>query len=313
MHNLLISNHSLHYPACNPVSTPSAFSEKIAKFQLISPKSRFVLKMSNQRFIKDVSKKRKWGTLYSVTHHVYIPARVVIAMHSQEYLLFGKPIERPEKPFCEKCLELLKDGRYSLCYNCNKVKDDLYFEIIRAPAIYKSKKRGENHLSRFIRCFKYSPMPDNRRQRIAEEFTNLLLSYCKDEAEIVSGVDCLVPVPMTKEEEIEKGFNHIKMITEKFAEEIKIKAENDNLIKIKKTERQTNLKKNERRENIRDAFDVKNPSAFEGKTVLLIDDVVTTYSTVDECAKTLKKAGAHKVNILALARNTTRLGDSYDK
>lgn len=48
-----------------------------------------------------------------------------------------------------------------------------------------------------------------------------------------------------------------------------------------------------------------NPKRFKGKKVLLIDDVVTTCSTVNECAKVLKKAGAKEVTVLALARDTT--------
>lgn len=195
-------------------------------------------------------------------------------MHSQGHLLFGEPIERLERPFCERCMDLLRDNRYPLCYNCNKEKDNLYFEIIRAPGVFKSTTRGENHLSKFIRRFKYGSLQCNQRQKIAEEFANLLYSYCKDESEILSGVDCLVPVPMTKKEE-EKGFNHIKMIAEKFSEKTGIRVECDKLLKIRKTEKQTRLKRNERLTNVKDAFNVIDPNAFKEKTVLLIDDVVT--------------------------------------
>lgn len=62
-------------------------------------------------------------------------------MDNQKYILFGNPIERLEKPFCEKCSELLRDKRYHLCYTCYKEKDKLYFGKIRAVGIYKSKKR----------------------------------------------------------------------------------------------------------------------------------------------------------------------------
>jgi predicted amidophosphoribosyltransferase len=57
--------------------------------------------------------------------------------------------------------------------------------------------------------------------------------------------------------------------------------------------------------NVKGAFGVMNPKRFKGKRVLLIDDVVTTCSTVNECAK-VKKAGAKEVTVLALARDTTR-------
>lgn len=228
-------------------------------------------------------------------------------MNNQKYTLFGKPIERLEKPFCEKCSELLKDETYQLCYNCYKEKDDLYFGKIRAPSIYKSKKKDGNYLSRMIRQFKYDPtMKESTRWKIAEEFAGLLHQYVLNEPEIVSGVDFCVPVPMTKEKEDKKGFNHVKMITERFSKKIKMPVEYDNLVKVKETEPQANLNRTERYKNVKGVFDVFNPHTFKGKKVLLIDDVATTCWTINECAKVLKNAGTQEVNALVLARDTIR-------
>ena len=229
----------------------------------------------------------------------------VIAMNNQEYTLFGKPIERLEKPFCEKCSELLKDEKYQLCYNCGKEQDTLYFGRVRALGIYRPKSKDGNYLSRMIKQFKYDlTMHESIRWRIAEEFASLLYRYVLDEPEIVSDVDFCVPVPMTKEKEDKKGFNHVRMITEKFSKNVEIRVEYDNLVKIKETKPQTNLKRFERHENVKGVFDVLNPNKFKGKKVLLIDDVVTTCSTANECAKVLRNAGAQEVNVLALARDT---------
>ncbi len=147
---------------------------------------------------------------------------------------------------------------------------------------------------------------ETTRWKIAEEFVNLLYEYALDEYEIVSGVDFLVPIPMTEEKEDKKGFNHTRMVVEKFSEKVEIDAEYGNLVKIRETEPQTNLTKSERRENVKGVFDVLNPHRFKGKKVLLIDDVVTTCSTVNECAKVMRNAGAQEVNVLALARDTYR-------
>jgi ComF family protein len=223
-------------------------------------------------------------------------------MNNQEYTLFGKPIEKLEELFCEKCSELLRDKKYRLCYNCSRNKDNLHFEQIRAPGIYRSRKKNGNYLSNMIRLFKYGSMPDIKRQEIAEEFSVLLYQYVLNEQGIVSGIDCLVPVPITKEE---RGVDHAKMIAEKFSEKICIRIDYS-LVKIKGTKKQTSLKRDERCENVKGAFGVMNPKRFKGKKVLLIDDVVTTCSTVNECAKVLKKAGAKEVTVLALARDTTR-------
>ncbi len=233
-------------------------------------------------------------------------------MDDKEYMLFGKPIERLKRPFCEKCADFWKKKEYLYCWNCFNEINTLYFGIIRSPGIYKPKERGESHLSIFVRKFKYDHMSDTERWTIAEKFASILCEYLSEEPEIIEGVTFLVPIPMTDLKEMEKGFNHTKMITEKFSEKIGIRAEYDNLIKIKETESQTNLKRDERRENVKGAFKVKYPNRFKGRKILLIDDVATTCATIDECARVLKNAGAQEVNALVLARDTKPMGDSSE-
>lgn len=119
-------------------------------------------------------------------------------MDNQEYRLFGNPIERLEKPFCERCLELLRDKKYHLCYTCYKEKDKLYFGKIRTVGIYRPRKKDGNYLGKVIRHFKYDSISESERERIAEEFAALLHQYVSHEREIITGVDCLVFVPVTK-------------------------------------------------------------------------------------------------------------------
>lgn len=102
------------------------------------------------------------------------------------------------------------------------------------------------------------------------------------------------------------------MIAEKFSEKIGIEVEEKNLEKIRETESQTTLDRQNRFENVRDAFHVKNPEIFKGKRVLLIDDIATTCATINECAKMLKNAEAKKVNALVLARDTKPKGDKNE-
>jgi ComF family protein len=74
------------------------------------------------------------------------------------------------------------------------------------------------------------------------------------------------------------------------------------LRRIVDTESQAGLKKEERRSNIRKAFNLKDPERIRGQKILLVDDVYTTGSTLSECAKTLLKEGAEAVGALTLAR-----------
>lgn len=233
-------------------------------------------------------------------------------MDEREYTIFGKPIERLKRPFCEKCADLRKGEEYKLCYHCYNKEHTLYFGIIRAPGIYRSDEKDGNHLSKAIRRFKYSSTQETERKRIAEEFADILCQYVSDESEIIRSIDYLTPIPMTRKKENEEGFNHAKMIADFFSRKIDIPVEYDNLIKIKETEQQTNLNQEERRENVKDAFSIKYPDRFKGKKILLIDDVATTCSTINECAKMLKGVGVLEVNGLVLARATSPAGDSNE-
>lgn len=113
-----------------------------------------------------------------------------------------------------------------------------------------------------------------------------------------SGLDCevSVPVPLHKFKENYRGFNQAELIA-KFLE-VKV----DNCIKrTKNTKTQVKLNKKERQENLKDVFCLKNPIAY--KSVLLVDDVMTTGTTLEECASVLKKSGVEKVYGLVFARD----------
>jgi competence protein ComFC len=232
-------------------------------------------------------------------------------MDDQKYTLFGTPIERLERPFCKKCADLWVNN-YEYCYYCHENKDNLFFGMIRAPGIYKPSKRNGNYISKKIKHFKYKPLSNDERQKIAEEFANILYQYVSDEPEIIDNINCLVPIPITESKENDRGFNQAEMIAEKFSEKIGIKVEEKNLEKIRETESQTTLNRESRYENVRDAFHVKNPEIFKEKRVLLIDDIATTCATINECAKMLKNSGAQKVNALVLARDTKPKGDKNE-
>ena len=65
---------------------------------------------------------------------------------------------------------------------------------------------------------------------------------------------------------------------------------------------QTELKREERRENVKDAFEARRPEELRGKTILLVDDVCTTGATLEACARALKEAGARRIGALTVAR-----------
>ena len=99
-----------------------------------------------------------------------------------------------------------------------------------------------------------------------------------------------------------RGFNQAGLLARGLSERLKLPFYADGLLKLKKTKQQMGLKKDERLNNIKGVFSVKKDMNLKKKKILLIDDVFTTASTVNECSKILKQAGAESVYVLALAR-----------
>ncbi len=104
--------------------------------------------------------------------------------------------------------------------------------------------------------------------------------------EVIQQCDAIIPIPMHRTDIIERGYNQSVIIAKKIAGIVNIPIIYDSLIKIKQTKKQVGLNYNERIRNLSKAFHInKRPKV---KKVLLVDDVFTTGSTINECAKLLK-------------------------
>jgi ComF family protein len=113
--------------------------------------------------------------------------------------------------------------------------------------------------------------------------------------------DMIIPVPLHSRRLRWRGFNQSEILAH--ALDLRIPVITDILVRVRYTKPQVRTKsKNERTENLRDAFDVTPHTNINGKDILLIDDIMTTGTTLHECATKLKCAGARKVHCLVLAR-----------
>lgn len=129
-----------------------------------------------------------------------------------------------------------------------------------------------------------------------------LIEELADEIVFSEGVRIvLVPLPLSKKRERERGYNQVKLITDELQKLGEFNVDTDLLMKKKHTPPQTALKKKDRASNIRGAFEVQNKNDLRNTHVVLIDDVLTTGSTLTEAQKTLQKADAHKVSCVTLA------------
>lgn len=204
-----------------------------------------------------------------------------------------KKIEFISTPYCKICgkkAEGIVVENY-ICGECRTTKN--YFEYARAAAEYR------DILKEAIHFFKY-----RKKENLKFPLSKLLLEYLEicDVKEEILNCDLIIPVPLHKKRLKERRFNQAHLISEILSEELKIPLISDVLIRIKPTLPQINLNKRQRIENIKGAFLVEDKEKVKNKKILLIDDVFTTGSTVRECAKMLKKAGAEKVTVLTLAR-----------
>ncbi|MGB9596883.1 MAG: ComF family protein, partial [Candidatus Poribacteria bacterium] len=115
--------------------------------------------------------------------------------------------------------------------------------------------------------------------------------------------DYIIPVPLHKKKMRKRGYNQMELIGRKVSKKTGIPLETKSLIKIKDTPPQRGLSGKERTQNVNGSFSVINPVNIEGKRILLIDDVMATGSTINECAKVLIKEGkADSVDVITLTR-----------
>lgn len=124
---------------------------------------------------------------------------------------------------------------------------------------------------------------------------------------IIDKTDYIVPVPLHRFRLIKRRFNQAGLMAQYLSKASHIPVVLDALVRKRATETQGHLNSNERKKNVKNAFNV-HPGyvdEFNGKTILLIDDVYTTGATIQECTKVLLKAGASSVNVLTLARVVT--------
>lgn len=114
--------------------------------------------------------------------------------------------------------------------------------------------------------------------------------------------DVIIPVPLHSGRLRWRGFNQAAMLAVAVAQRLERPLDLSALVRVRPTPPQTMQNRSERSKNLRKAFAVKYMAQVASRRILLIDDVMTTGATADECARTLIVAGARRVDVLTLAR-----------
>ena len=198
------------------------------------------------------------------------------------------------EPLCYRCGRPftdemnLKSGVKQLCGACLKEKHPL-FAMRRSAFLYDDESK------KLILDFKFKD-----KTYSAETLANMLYGAGSD---IWSeNPDLIVPVPVHWKRLLKRRYNQSALLVKYLSLKTSVPADYSSLIRKQNTIPQVQLTGVARRRNLRQAFAVKYPQNIKGKKVVLIDDVETTGSTLNECAKVLKKAGAAKIYALTLAR-----------
>ena len=113
--------------------------------------------------------------------------------------------------------------------------------------------------------------------------------------------DAVVPVPLHPLRRREREFNQAEVLSRELTRKSKL-AFCEALVRVRYTVTQTHFDRRRRMQNLRDAFKLRRNATVQGKDLLLVDDVLTTGSTLDECARVLLTAGARSVRALTVAR-----------
>jgi len=198
--------------------------------------------------------------------------------------------KRIEAPFCQRCSQPF-DGAITGTFTCSNCGDRrFHFDCAVAPYLAKGPVRE------FVHRFKY-----NKQYHLRHQLAEWAAAALEDDRLRTPAFDALVPVPLHATRQRERTFNQAEAIARELSRRAKVPMWRA-LCRTRYTTTQTRLDREERMENLHGAFRVRQPSLVLDRHLILVDDVFTTGSTVEECARALRAAGAASVRALTVAR-----------
>ena len=190
-----------------------------------------------------------------------------------------------------------------LCPKCTKILEKCAKFEVENKKIYMNFEnliyifRYEGIIRKLILDYKF-----NEKSYIYVSFVNFILKD-KKIFEFLKSYDTIIPVPISKKRMKERGYNQSLLIARKLSEDLNVQLLTNNLIKTKNIVEQSKLNKEQREKNIQNVYELKNEQILNNKKILLIDDIYTTGSTVNECSRILRKAQPRKEDVLVLAKD----------
>lgn len=210
---------------------------------------------------------------------------------------------------CPSCGSLLMKDEKTVCISCRMLMPKTGYECIadnpvarifwgRIPlhavsACYFFSKKGR--VQPLIHELKY------KGNRDAGYFLGREMAKELIQAPLFADVDFLIPVPLHPKREKKRGYNQSEVIARGMLEVMPVKISNHNLVRAIATETQTKKSREARWQNVKEIFELKKPEMLENKHVCIIDDVITTGSTIEACAMILREVPGIRISVAAAA------------
>lgn len=185
-----------------------------------------------------------------------------------------------KQPVCYRCGKQLEDDEQEYCHDC-VVKQHNFKRGVAAFSYSQGMKKS-------MYAFKY-----NNRREYAKYYASVIAKEFKD---VIFSWNCevLVPVPLHRSKLIKRGYNQAEILAKRLSEQLLIPMDNKILIRTRNTAPLKELNEKERITNLKSAFQT-DEIKLKYKRIILVDDIYTTGSTIDECAWTLLRNGAEEV------------------
>lgn len=188
---------------------------------------------------------------------------------------------------CSKCFDQINSKEESVCNACRLSPP--YYNSLKYISINKNKTRN------IIQAMKYNP--SKKLAKLLGRKLKQKLKYLYNLKDLNNHWDLIIPVPSAQTQYIKRQFNQSEVIAQSCFKKINSKA----LRHIKKIPPQVSLNFKLRAKNVKNAYQASH--IVENKKILLIDDVVSTQATINECSRILLKQNAQQIDVLTFAAN----------
>ncbi len=184
--------------------------------------------------------------------------------------------------FCQRCGKPLPDGGM-YCYFCKLNDTKHWFEYIRAAGVYTGV------LKELVHKLKY-----HVKDYLCKVLAKFYFEQLKNQLPW-NEIDYIVPVPLHFINKWRRGYNQSELISKELGKITKKQVKPDLLLRIRKTKTQVGLSREQRLTNLSNAFKYNKKYNLMDKNILLVDDVCTTATTINQCSEVLIRSGANKV------------------